>query len=182
MTYSPNGRRQHRTPQPGPPLPRNTRIMTSFDPDPIAPSNPNPGLVELTPAGRSRLSEAEDREQRRWHRIRTVRMVCTIINVICGLFAAVLAAHIIMVLGEATPTNSVATFIRGWAGGVSLGLDGLFTPANAKTQVLLNSGLAALAWLALGAVMTMLIRRLGLPGPRRVLRSRRWDSDPTTPR
>lgn len=160
--------------------------MTNFEPDPVSSSNPNPGLVELTPAGRSPLAEAQDREQRRWNQTRTVRMVCTIVTVICGVFAAVLAAHIVMVLGEANPTNGVATFVRGWAGGVSLGLDGLFTPDNTKTQVLLNSGLAALAWLALGAVVTMLIRRFALPGPRRPLRhvtlSRREIIDPTSPR
>jgi hypothetical protein len=167
--------------------------MTNFEPDPVpvtpsnpAPANATPGLVELTPAGRSPLAEAEDREQRRWHQTRTVRMVCTIITVSCGVFAAVLAAHIVMVLGEANPTNGVAAFVRDWAGGVSLGLDGLFTPDSAKTQILLNSGLAALAWLALGAVVTMLIRRFALPGPRRPLRqvtlSRRNVTDPTAPR
>jgi hypothetical protein len=145
--------------------------MTSFEPDPVAHSRPDPGLVELTPASQSPLLDAEEREQRRWNRCRAVRMVCTIINVICGLFAVVLAVHIVMVLGEANPANGVAVFVRGWAGGVSLGLDGLFTPASAKAQVLFNSGLAALAWLALGAVVTMLIRRFGLPGPRRPLRS-----------
>lgn len=162
--------------------------MNNFEPDPVpvSPSNPNPGLVELTPAGRSPLAEAQDREQRRWNQTRTVRMVCTIITVICGLFATVLAAHIVMVIGEANPTNGVATFVRSWAGGVSLGLDGLFAQDNIKTQVLLNSGLAALAWLALGAVTTMLIRRFALPGPRRPLRhvtlSRRKITEPTSPR
>jgi hypothetical protein len=165
--------------------------MANFEPDPdpalvpVAHSNSNPGLVELTPTGRSPVHEAEDRERRRWNQTRTVRMVCTIITVICGLFAAVLAAHIVLVLGEANPANGVATFIRGWAGGVSLGLDDLFTPASLKAQVLFNSGLAALAWLALGAALTMLIRRFGLPGPRRPLRyvalARRRVTDPTLP-
>lgn len=161
--------------------------MTSFEPDPIpvAQSNPNPGLVELTPAGQSPLADAEDREQRRWSRTRTVRMTCTVITVICGVFAAVLAANIIMVLGEANSANGVASFVRGFAGGVSLGLDDLFTPGSEKTRVLLNDGLAALAWLALGAVVTMLIRRFALPGPRRPLRyvalSRRRVTDTTTP-
>lgn len=162
--------------------------MTNFElePVPVAYPSPDPGLVELTTAGRSPLAEAEDREQRRWNRNRTVRMTCTTITVICGLFATVLAAHIVMVLGEANPANGVAAFVRGWAGGVSLGLDDLFTPASANTQVLLNSGLAALAWLALGAVVTALIRRFALPGPRRPLRyltpQRRRITDPTSSR
>lgn len=162
--------------------------MTSLEPEPvpIAYTRPDPGLVELTPASQSPLLEAEEREQRRWNRTRMIRMVCTIITVICSLFAAVLAMHIVMVLGEANPANGVATFVRGWSSGVSLGLTGLFTPASVKAQVLFNSGLAALAWLAIGAVLTMLIRRFGLPGPRRPLRyvapARRSATDPTMPR
>jgi hypothetical protein len=148
--------------------------MTSHEPEPdripVAYSQPNPGLVELTPAGPSPLAEAEDREQRRWNRTRAVRTVSSIVTIICGLFAAVLAAHIIMVLGEANPANGFAAFVRGFAGGVSLGFDNLFTPANTKTQVLFNDGLAALAWLGIGAVVTMLIRRFALPGPRRPVR------------
>jgi hypothetical protein len=113
-----------------------------------------------------------------------VRMICTIITIVCGLFAAVLAANIIMVLGEANPTNGVASFVRGFASAVSLGLDNLFTPANAKTRVVLNDGFAALLWLGFGALVTMLIRRFALPGPRRPLRYvalRRRTTDPTLP-
>jgi hypothetical protein len=124
--------------------------MTNFEPEadsnqdqiPIAYSSPNPGLVELTPAGLSPLAEAEDREQRRWwNRTRAVRAICTIINVVGGVFAVVLPAQIIMVLGEANPANGVASFVRGFAAAVvSLGFDNLFTPANAKLGVLSNDG------------------------------------------
>ena len=167
--------------------------MTSFEPDqanpvPVAYSSPNPGLVELTPEGRSPLAEEEDREQRRWNQTRAVRTICTIINVVCGLFAVVLAAQIIMVLGEANPANGVASFVRGFASAVSLGFDNLFTPANGKARILFNDGLAALVWLGLAAVVTMLIRRFALPGPRRPMRllhvplPRRRFTDPAAPR
>jgi hypothetical protein len=165
--------------------------MTSFEPDPdpvpVAYARPVPGPVELTPADRaSPLADAENREQRRWNRTRTVGMVCLIINIIGGVFAVVLAANIIMVLGEANPANGTASFVRGFASAVSLGFDNLFTPANAKTRVLFNDGLAALVWLGLAAMLTMGIRRFALPGPRRPLRyvapSRRGYDDPTPPR
>jgi hypothetical protein len=165
--------------------------MTNFEPDPdpgpvpVAYADPNPGLVELTPAGTSPLAQAEDREQRRWSQTRAVRLICTIITIITSVFAVVLAANVILVLGEANPANGFASFVRGFASGVSLGFDTLFTPANAKTRVLLNDGLAALVWLGLGAVVTMLIRRFALPGPRRPLRYvalRRRTTDPTLPR
>jgi hypothetical protein len=97
-------------------------------------------------------------------------MSCTIVTFVCGLFAVVLVAHIILVMGGANPANGVASFVRGFAGAVSLGFEGLFTPDSAKGQVLLNDGSAAIVWLALGGVTTMLIRRLALPGPRGLLR------------
>jgi hypothetical protein len=92
-----------------------------------------------------------------------VRVVCTIVNVLCGLFAVVLVAQIVMVMGEANPANGVASFVRGFSSAVSLGFDDLFTPANLKVQALLNFGFAAIVWLALGAVVTTLIRRFALP-------------------
>ncbi|MFC0114061.1 hypothetical protein [Kibdelosporangium aridum] len=97
-------------------------------------------------------------------------MICTIISAVCGLFAVVLVAHIVLVIGEADPANGVASFVRGFAASVSLGFDGLFTPENTKVRVLLNNGAAAIVWLALGAVATALIRRFALPGPRGLTR------------
>jgi hypothetical protein len=165
--------------------------MTHFEPHPepvpVAYARPDPGLVELTPTDRaSPLADTEDREQRRWNRTGTVGMICLIINIIGGVFAVVLAANIIMVLGEANPANGTASFVRGFASAVSLGFDNLFTPDNAKTRVLFKDDLAALVWLGLTAVLTMLIRRFALPGPRRPLRyvalPRRGYVDPTAPR
>jgi hypothetical protein len=111
-----------------------------------------------------------DRQQRRSDRTRTVRIVCTIVNVLCGLFGVVLVAHIVMVLGEANPANGVASFVRGFATAVSLGFNDLFTPADVKFRVLLNDGFAAVVWLAFGAVVTSLIRRFALPNPRELMR------------
>ena len=136
--------------------------MTQPDPYP----NPHPGLIEPTPASRpSPLSDERARQKRQWGRARRIRVTCTIITVVCGLFAVVLVAQIIMVMGGANPANGVATFVRGWADGVSLGFENLFTPANATARVLFNDGLAALVWLGFGAVATALIRRLALRGP-----------------
>lgn len=137
--------------------------------------NMGPGRVELTPAeGSSPLAEAhdraQDRQQRRWDRAHTVRTVCTTVNVLCGVFAVVLGAQIILVMGEANPANGVASFVRGFSGAVSLGFDNLFTPASVKVQVLLNDGFAAIVWLVFGAVVTTLIRRFALPSPRGFVR------------
>lgn len=103
-------------------------------------------------------------------RRRTVSIVCTVINVVCAIFAVVLAVHIVLVLGEANQGNGFASFIDSFSRAVSLGLRDLFVPDNAKVRTFLNDGVAALAWLVIGGLLTYLIRRLALPGPRRVQR------------
>jgi hypothetical protein len=98
-----------------------------------------------------------------YRRVRTVRAVCAVIDVLCWMFAIVLFVHIFLVIAEANTTNGFFQFVAGWADGITLGLDGLFTPANDKAAVLFNEGLAALLWLVIGALLTNLITRLALP-------------------
>lgn len=138
------------------------RDRTRLDLNPVEP--PPPAPLEET------VSEPVVDPDRR--RLRVVNAICTVIMLICGLFAAVLALHIVLVLGEANPNNGFASFVDSWAAGVSLGLRGLFVPDNAKLQVLFNDGLAAILWLVLGSVLKYLIRRFTLPGTRRAARYR----------
>lgn len=106
-------------------------------------------------------------------RIRTVNVTCTVINLICAVFAIVLGLHIILVLGSANPANGFASFVDSWARNVSLGLRDLFTPDEPKLRVLFNEGLAAIVWLAIGATLTYLIRRFAMPDPGRSVRYHR---------
>jgi hypothetical protein len=141
--------------------------MTNRDPYP----NLEPGWIEPLLAARpSPPAETHDRERRRWDRTHAVRISCTIVKVVCALFAVVLAANIVMVMGGANPANGVASFVRGFASAVSLGFDGRFTPANAKAHALVNDGFAAIVWLAFGAVVTAAIRRITRCGPRDLMR------------
>lgn len=113
--------------------------------------------------------EENERIVERTHpRIRAVRTVNALIHLVCVLFALVLAAHIVLVFGEANTRNGFAQLIGTWSTGVSLGLRDLFTPDGVKLRTLLNDGLAAIVWLVAGAVLTDLITRIGLPGPKRV--------------
>jgi hypothetical protein len=109
----------------------------------------------------------------RLRRVRAVRIVSAIINFICGLFAVVLAVHIILVLGNANPANGFASFIDSWSSAISLGLRNLFTPDSLKLRVLFNDGLAAIGWLVIAGVLTYLIRQFTLPGPRTPVQYRR---------
>ena len=100
-------------------------------------------------------------------RVRTVRVVCAVIDVVCWLFAIVLAIHIFLVIGGANQANGFAQLIESWSAAVSLGLRDLFTPANTGLRTLLNDGLAALLWLLIGAVLTSVISRVALPAHER---------------
>lgn len=102
-------------------------------------------------------------------RVRAVRVVCAVIDLLCWLFAIVLAIHIFLVIGGANPANGFARMIDSWSAAVSLGLRDLFTPAEPGVRTLFNDGLAALLWLLIGAVLTSVISRVALPsGERRV--------------
>jgi uncharacterized membrane protein len=102
-----------------------------------------------------------------YRRARTVYTVCAVIDVVCWVFAIVLFVHIFLVVAEANAGNGFFQFVAGWAGGITLGLDGLFTTESPKTAVLFNEGLAALLWLLIGALLTNLITRLALPAEHR---------------
>ena len=120
----------------------------------------DPPTVAAQPVVGEEIVDADHRRRR------TVRIVCTIINVVTALFAVVLALHIILVLGEANQGNGFASLIDDWSAAVSLGLRDLFVPDNPKVRTFLNDGVAAIAWLAIGGLLTYLVRRLALPGPR----------------
>ncbi len=126
------------------------------DPEPLAPVVQDEEVVDPTA-----------------RRYRVVRRVCAVISIVCGLFAVVLGLHVLLVVADANPKNGFASFIDGFSSAVSLGLRGLFTPHSVKAQVLLNDGVAAIAWLLIGAVVTYAIRQFALPGPRDVVRYRR---------
>jgi len=126
------------------------------DPEPVAPLVQDEEVVDPTA-----------------RRYRVVRRVCAVISIVCGLFAVVLGLHVLLVVADANPNNGFASFVDSFASAVSLGLRGLFTPHSVKAQVLLNDGLAAIAWLLIGAVITYAIRQFALPGPRDAVRYRR---------
>ncbi len=106
-------------------------------------------------------------------RASVVRKVCTVITMVCGLFALVLAVHIILVVANANPNNGFAAFIDSFSGAVSLGLGNLFTPDFEKLRVFLNDGVAAIGWLIIGGALTYAIRQFALPSSRRSVRYRR---------
>jgi hypothetical protein len=98
-----------------------------------------------------------------YRKARTVYTVCAVIDILCWMFAIVLFVHIFLVVADANAGNGFFKFVAGWASGITLGLDGLFTPDSPKVAVLFNEGLAAILWLLIGTLLTSLITRLALP-------------------
>jgi hypothetical protein len=139
--------------------------MTYPDRDPRPADRPT-GFIPPDQAPYAREEEVVERGDGRVH---AVRVVCAVIDLLCWLFALVLAIHIFLVIGGANPANGFARMIDSWSAAVSLGLRDLFTPAEPGVRALFNDGLAALLWLLIGAVLTNVVTRVALPaGERRV--------------
>ncbi|WP_279581203.1 hypothetical protein [Fodinicola feengrottensis] len=119
-------------------LPRVSTWETRVRPDPLP-----IGCKEMTyrdPVPQQPVVEQTEVVDDGYGKIRAVRAMCTVISAICTLFAVVLAIHILLVLGSANGGNGFAQFIASWSGAITLGLSDLFTPGDAKMQVLLQSG------------------------------------------
>ena len=142
--------------------------------DPAPPVDPAHREVRQEVRQEPRHEVVQERtEDSQASRVRTVRVVSSLISFITALFAVVLVIHIVLVLAEANPENGFASFIGDFAGAVSLGFDGLFTPDSDKLAVLFNYGAAAIVWLLIGSALTYLVRRFGMPGPNRTVSYRR---------
>ena len=92
---------------------------------------------------------------------------CTVISTVCWVFALVLLLHAVLVVAGADTGTAFASFVASWAGGIDLGLNALFSPADERMAVLLHDGTAALVWLAIGAVLTFVISHAALPADER---------------
>lgn len=112
---------------------------------------------EADPVERERAAERE-RAQR--VRLTTVRWVSSVVSAGSAIFAIVLALHIVFVVFDANEQNPLVTFVAGMADGLVVFFRNLFTPEDERVAVLVNYGLAAVFWLAVGRVLVGLIRRL----------------------
>lgn len=91
---------------------------------------------------------------------KTAGVLATIARLAGSLAALVLVIYIVLFIGEASPENSITSFFRSLADGLTLGFRDLFTPEGEKTRVFVNYGLAAVFWLVAGAVVSRIITRL----------------------
>lgn len=94
-------------------------------------------------------------------RTKVAGVLAALIRAVGWLFVLILVAHIVLTLGDANPTNGITRFVAYWADRLQLGFRGLFNPADPRTGIALNYGLAALCWLVVSTVLARIVRRVG---------------------
>jgi hypothetical protein len=87
--------------------------------------------------------------------------VARVLRTIGYAIVAVLVLHIVLSLLQANPANVVAALIARLAATFDLGLSNLFLVDDPMLSVLLNYGVAALAWLLITALVVRLVSRIG---------------------
>jgi hypothetical protein len=110
---------------------------------------------------RGRLSAmGSSRTSVRATRHRVAAVLATLIRIAGGLAVLILVAHVVLTLGDANPANQITMLVATWADRLQIGFRGLFTPADPKTRVVVNYGLAAAFWLVVSWVLVRLLQRL----------------------
>lgn len=83
----------------------------------------------------------------------------SLIRIVCGVFAAVLVAYIVLEVFGANFGNGIAEFFRSVARSLVLGFQDLFTFEQRTLGVVVNFGVAALFWLAVGTLVSRILRK-----------------------
>ena len=86
---------------------------------------------------------------------RLVMLVTTVI-------VAIIVAGILLRVLEANPSNSIVEGVTDLARTLVGPFKDLFTIDNAKVEIAVNWGLAALVWLIVGSLIARVLRRLGV--------------------
>jgi hypothetical protein len=94
-------------------------------------------------------------------RRRTAGAIATAISVVTTLVVLILAVHIVFVAFEANTANDLVRWFGDRATDLCWQFKDVFQPADHKTEVAVNYGLAALVYLVIGRVLVGLVRRLG---------------------
>lgn len=93
-------------------------------------------------------------------RSRVATVLASVIRIVGGLIVVILIAHVVLTLGQANPTNDITRFVAYWSERLQLGFAGLFTPADLRTRIAIDYGLAAAFWLVVSWVLVRLMQRL----------------------
>jgi hypothetical protein len=82
-----------------------------------------------------------------------------VITTIAGIVAAIIILGIVLVLIKANPNNQIVDFILDVGRFLTTPFHNLFPQDNPRQDILVNWGIAAIAYLILGALIARLARR-----------------------
>ena len=91
---------------------------------------------------------------------RGITLLASAVMIAAVILAVIFAVHILFVVFSANPGNSIVEFINRWAGRFAWQFTDLFTPHSQRVAALANYGIAAIAYLIAGRILSGLIRRL----------------------
>jgi hypothetical protein len=83
----------------------------------------------------------------------------SVIQTIAGVIAAIIIVGIVLVLMKANPNNDIVHFILTVGRFFARPFEDLFPRSNPRQDILLNWGIAAIAYLIIGAIIARLVRR-----------------------
>ena len=94
------------------------------------------------------------------------RGLIRLIRLAAGIVAAIIVLGILFIVLEANPGNAIVSAVDVVARALVGPFDGMFALDDAKTEIVVNWGIAALAYLIVGAVIGRLIALIGTTGLR----------------
>jgi hypothetical protein len=90
----------------------------------------------------------------------TANPIAIVIRIVTGVIVAILVLHIILVLLEANPGNSLVQTMADWADGLAGWSRDLFTPDSYKARIFINEGLAAVVYALIGGALSRAATRI----------------------
>jgi hypothetical protein len=96
---------------------------------------------------------------RRWHVSNGGNTAARVIAGVGALFAVIEVVYILLVLFGANPANAFFRFMQSIAEPLALFFPGLFQLSNAKLEIILNYGLAAVFWLVITGLIARVVDR-----------------------
>ena len=87
-------------------------------------------------------------------------ILAMIVMVIVGIAAAILVLHIVFTMFNGNPKNNIVSDVKDYANSLAGPFKDLFSFQNPKTNTLVNYGIAAVVWVAVGRLVAMLLQRI----------------------
>jgi hypothetical protein len=148
------------------------RTGASDDPDAVATGTGSPtGNGAAAPTARTSVRFGDDHggaAVRVGRAVRTImNLLAVIVRLVGCLFAVVLLVRIGLAFTAVNQHNAIVEGIVKFADAIVLDFRDLFLPANPRTGLVVNYGLAAVFWLAVGLIIAWALSSVGRLAARR---------------